>query len=72
MEIITIFGIIAAIIVAGFVMVFLSLGFSFYDKTDLYKDSKGNIHLNCSGDFWDGSFKPKYPSKIDWTDVQGS
>ena len=65
-----IFLAIAILILLGFVIVFLSLGFAFGDKTDLYEDSEGNIHFNCSGDFRDSSYRPKYPSKIDWDDLQ--
>ena len=67
-----IFLLIAILIAVGCVVVFLSLGFAFYDKTDSYEDSEGNIHLNCPGNFWNGRSQSKYPSKIDWTDVQGS
>lgn len=61
---------IAIAVIVGFVIVFLSFGFAFGDKTDLYEDSEGNIHISCSGDFWDSSYRPKYPSKIDWDDLQ--
>ena len=56
--------------VIGFVLVFLSIGFAFGDKTDLYEDNEGNIHLNCPGNLWDGRSQSKYPSKIDWDDIQ--
>ena len=54
----------------GFVLVFLSIGFAFGDKTDLYEDNEGNIHLNCPGNLWNGRSQSKYPSKIDWDDIQ--
>ena len=38
-----------------------SIGFAFGDKTDLYEDNEGNIHLNCPGNLWDGRSQPKYP-----------
>lgn len=72
MEIITIFWIIAIVIIVGLVVVFLSLGFTFYDKTDSYEDSEGNIHLNGTRSLWSGRSQSKYPSKIDWNDIQGS
>ncbi len=56
--------------VIGFVLVFLSIGFAFGDKTDLYEDNEGNIHLNCPRNLWDGRSQSKYPSKIDWDDLQ--
>jgi hypothetical protein len=52
------------------VLVFLSIGFAFGDKTDLYEDNEGNIHLNCPRNLWDGRSQSKYPSKIDWDDLQ--
>jgi len=66
----TIFWIIALSSIIGFVIVFLSLGFAFGDKTDLYEDSEGNIHLNGARDLWNGRSQSKYPSKIDWDDLQ--
>lgn len=54
----------------GFVLVILSIGFAFGDKTDLYEDNEGNIHINCPGDLWNGRSQSKYPSKIDWDDLQ--
>jgi hypothetical protein len=65
-----IFWAIAITGIVGFVIVFLSLGFAFGDKTDLYEDSEGNIHLNGTRHLWDSSYRPKYPSKIDWDDLQ--
>jgi hypothetical protein len=56
--------------VIGFVLVFLSIGFAFGDKTDLYEDNEGNIHLDCPGNLWNGRSQSKYPSKIDWDDLQ--
>ena len=66
----TIFWIIAISGIVGFVIIFLSLGFAFGDKTDSYEDSEGNIHLNGTRDLWDSSYRPKHPSKIDWDDLQ--
>lgn len=65
-----IFWAIAIAIILGSVIVFLSLGFAFGDKTDSYEDSEGNIHLNGASDFWNGRSQSKYPSKIDWDDIQ--
>jgi len=65
-----IFWAIAIVVIVGFVLVFLSIGFAFGDKTDLYEDNEGNIHLNCPGNLWDGRSQSKYPSKIDWDDLQ--
>ena len=39
-----IFWAIAIVVIVGFVLVFLSIGFAFGDKTDLYEDNEGNIH----------------------------
>ena len=61
---------IAILSLMGFLIVFLSIGFAFGDKTDLYEDNEGNIHINCSGDLWNGRSQSKYPSKIDWDDLQ--
>ena len=65
-----IFWAIAIVVIIGFVVVFLSIGFAFGDKTDLYEDSEGNIHLNGARDLWNGRSQSKYPSKIDWDDLQ--
>lgn len=72
MENIVDYAILAIVILCfiGFVLVFLSIGFAFGDKTDLYEDSEGNIHINCPGDLWNGRSQSKYPSKIDWDDLQ--
>ena len=65
-----IFWTIAIAIILGSVIVFLSIGFAFGDKTDIYEDNEGNIHINCPGDLWNGRSQSKYPSKIDWDDIQ--
>ena len=65
-----VFWAIAIAIFVGFVIVFLSLGFAFGDKTDSYEDSEGNIYFKCSSDLWNGRSQSKYPSKIDWDDLQ--
>ena len=65
-----IFWAIALLIIIGFALVFLSLGFAFGDKTDSYEDSEGNIHLNGASDLWNGCSQSKIPSKIDWDDLQ--
>lgn len=65
-----IFWAIAIVVIVGFLLVFLSIGFAFGDKTDLYEDSEGNIHLNGARDLWNGRSQSKYPSKIDWDDLQ--
>lgn len=46
------------------------IGFAFGDKTDLHEDNEGNIHLKCPGNLWNGRSQSKYPSKIDWDDLQ--
>jgi hypothetical protein len=65
-----IFWAIAIVIILGSVIVFLSLGFAFGDKVDMYEDDKGNIHFRCNGDLWDDGSRFKPFSKIDWNDVQ--
>ena len=65
-----IFWAIAIVVIVGFVLVFLSIGFAFGDKTDLHEDKEGNIHLKCPGNLWNGRSQSKYPSKIDWDDLQ--
>jgi len=65
-----IFWAIAIVVIVGFVLVFLSIGFAFGDKTDLHEDNEGNIHFKCPGNLWNGRSQPKYPSKIDWDDLQ--
>lgn len=65
-----IFWAIAIAIIVGSVMAFLSIGCAFGDKTDLYEDNEGNIHISCSGNLWNGRSQSKYPSKIDWDDLQ--
>ena len=65
-----IFWAIAIVVIVGFVLVFLSIGFAFGDKTDLHEDNEGNIHLKCPGNLWNGRSQSKYPSKIDWNDIQ--
>jgi hypothetical protein len=65
-----IFWAIAIVVIVGFVLVFLSIGFAFGDKTDLHEDNEGNIHLKCPGNLWNGRSQSKYPSKIDWDDLQ--
>ena len=65
-----IFWAIAIVVIVGFLLVFLSIGFAFGDKTDLYEDNEGNIHLNGARDLWNGRSQSKYPSKIDWDDLQ--
>jgi len=72
MENIVDYAILAIVILSfiGFVLVILSIGFAFGDKTDLYEDNEGNIHINCPGDLWNGRSQSKYPSKIDWNDLQ--
>lgn len=72
MENIVEYAILAIVILSiiGFVLIFLSIGFAFGDKTDLYEDNEGNIHLYCPGNLWNGRSQSKYPSKIDWDDIQ--
>ena len=65
-----IFWAIAIVVIVGFLLVFLSIGFAFGDKTDLHEDNEGNIHLKCPGNLWNGRSQSKYPSKIDWDDLQ--
>lgn len=65
-----IFWAIAIVVIVGFVLVFLSIGFAFGDRTDLHEDNEGNIHLKCPGNLWNGRSQSKYPSKIDWDDLQ--
>jgi hypothetical protein len=65
-----IFWAITIVVILGFVLVFLSIGFAFGDKTDLHEDNEGNIHLKCPGNLWNGRSQSKYPSKIDWDDLQ--
>ena len=55
------FWAIAIVVIVGFVLVFLSIGFAFGDKTDLYEDNEGNIHIDYPGNLWDGRSQPKYP-----------
>ena len=64
-----IFWAIAIVVIVGFLLVFLSIGFAFGDKTDLHEDNEGNIHLKCPGNLWNGRSQSKYPSKIDWDDL---
>ena len=72
MENIVEYTILAIVILSiiGFVLVFLSIGFAFGDKTDIYEDNEGNIHLDCPGNLWNGRSQSKYPSKNDWDDLQ--
>ena len=65
-----IFWAIAIAIILGSVIVFLSLGFAFGDKTDSYEDSEGNIYFKCSSDLWNGCSQSKNSGKIDWDDLQ--